>query len=102
MFIDTFFPVEYPTLASLPAYINWNTDELPQSDLAITSLKISNGKYDALYIQQGVLDDYENWDGTIPILWEWNTVLDAQFNHSLNAGSIEASVNVTSEVRIKR
>lgn len=44
----------------------------------------------------------EDWDGSIPENWEWDTIMNANFDGNLAAGSVEFSAQVVSELRLKR
>lgn len=92
MFIDTFLLTD----------ADWNTAEVIQPLVSINSITLLDGIVDVMHAEQALIPDASTWDGSIPDDWGWNTVLDAKFNGTLNAGSIEADVNTTSEIRIKR
>lgn len=65
-------------------------------------IDITNGIYDAMYITKTTTDTINPWDGTFPSDWDIYTTLLAQFSGNLLAGSIEGSVNDTSQIRLKR
>jgi len=92
MFVDTFLLTDG----------DWNTAELIQPVLWIKDIQLTDGIVDVLHGEQNLVPAAESWDGSIPDGWGWDTILDAQFNGVLIAGSIEADVNTTSEIRIKR
>ena len=92
MFIDTF----------LLADADWNTAELIQPNISVTDISLIGGVVDVMHVEQALIPDAGTWDGSIPQEWGWNTILDAQFDGTLSAGSIDADVNTTSEIRIKR
>lgn len=57
---------------------------------------------DKLYMESGTKDDIASWDGSFPTEWGWDTLMQADFNDSLYAGSVNYSIDVVSEIRIKR
>ena len=92
MFVDTFLTTDF----------NWNMDELVQPTMNITSVTVDNCIVDALHAEAADEPDYEAWTNTVPNEWLWTTLINAHFNGTLSAGSLEASVEQTSEIRIKR
>ena len=92
MFVDTF----------LLSDADWNDAELIQPNVSITDITLTGGIVDVMHVEQALTPDASTWEGEIPEDWGWNTILDAQFNGTLSAGSIDADVDTTSEIRIKR
>lgn len=66
---------------------------------SIDSFKIKNGIYDDLYISKNTNRIYET---TIPTVWNFDSLLYATFENSLNAGNVDFTLDQVSSIRIKR
>lgn len=73
----------------------------PTSVNDITSIEITNAKYDDLYATNDVTSDYID-TVDIPEEWDFNTILHAEFNDSLVAGNMDFTLESVSAILIKR
>ena len=62
-------------------------------------LTVKNAIYDRVYATLDVLEDF---DGTIPENWTFDTCLDAQFNGDLYGGNVSFTESIVESIRIKR
>ena len=60
---------------------------------------IKSGIYDALYISKNTSRSYE---ATMPIVWDFNSLLHASFQNNLNGGNVDFTLDQVSSVRVKR
>lgn len=74
-------------------------DELPTNVTGITSTILSNGVYNHYNVELEAESDYSN---VIPTAWDYNTLMDADFNGDINASNLDDSVSDITEIRIKR
>lgn len=65
----------------------------------ITSTQIQNGIFDHFNVTR---DTSLTFPTTIPTEWNYDTVLDADFNGNLNAGNVDFLVEQLSAIKIKR
>lgn len=97
MFIDSFI---FDAADNAGYYL---VDEVAASPIIdVDVLSVGRCVIEKLYIEQGTADDIASWDGTFPSEWSWKTIMQAEFNDNLHAGSVNYSVDVVSEIRIKR
>ena len=66
---------------------------------SITSTKISNAIFDHFNITKNTLTDVTT---TIPTAWDYDTIMDANFNENINAGNIDFLIEEISAIKIKR
>lgn len=97
MFVDDFIF----DAADLAGY--YLDDEIATAPIVNTDIvTVGRCVVDKLYIEQGANEDISKWDGSFPTEWGWGTLMQAEFNDNLHAGSVNYSVDVVSELRIKR
>jgi len=65
----------------------------------IDYVEIKNGIFDDLYLTANITDNYT---ATIPTIWDYDTILHANFNGNLFAGNSDFTVETTSHLRVKR
>lgn len=65
----------------------------------ITSTKVSNGAIDNLWMSRNVADNYPT---EIPTVWDYLTIMNANFNGNLKAGNIDFVAEQVTGIRIKR
>ena len=63
----------------------------------IDSIRLEKGLADALYVTKDVTSEYST---TIPD-WDFDTILSAGFNGSLNAGNVDYTVDQLTKLRVK-
>ena len=74
-------------------------DPMPTSVNKITSTTVKNGIFSHMNASSDVNGEYNN---TVPTSWDFNTIMDCNFNENIGAGNLgEITKNITS-VRIKR
>lgn len=84
-------------------YADWLTAEQVQPfDPVVDYLTFTGIAIDDLYATVSTEDDIDDWDGTFPDRWTWDTILHAKFNGNLMAGNVEYTADLVSEVRVKR
>ena len=66
---------------------------------SITSTKISNAIFDHFNITKNTSTDVTT---TIPTAWDYDTIMDANFNENINAGNIDFLIEEISAIKIKR
>lgn len=76
-----------------------SADPTPTSVDNITKTRLSNGIFDHFNMSRNVTFNYDSIE---PIDWDIDTVINANFNGSIDGGNVEASVLNTTSVRIKR
>lgn len=76
-----------------------SADPTPTSVNNITKTRLSNGIFDHFNMSRNVTFNYDSIE---PIDWDIDTVINANFNGSIDGGNVEASVLNTTSVRIKR
>ena len=74
-------------------------DPVPTSIDNITSTQIENGIYDHLYLTS---DTSEPYPTTIPDTWDYDTIMDADFNGNISAGNVDFTLASITSFRIKR
>ncbi len=62
-------------------------------------VEVKNGIIDDLYLTANITDSYTT---SIPTIWDYDTILHAQFNGNLFAGNSDFTVETTSHLRVKR
>ena len=74
-------------------------DPMPTSANGITSSKVKNGIFSHYNVSSDVTGNYSY---VVPTAWDLNTIMDANFENNIGAGTLgELTKNITS-VRIKR
>ena len=74
-------------------------DPMPTSVNKITSTTVKNGIFSHMNASSDVNGEYNN---TVPTSWDFNTIMDCNFNENIGAGNLgEITKNITS-IRIKR
>lgn len=81
---------------------------LASSSDALISHAPSGEKYSTITLENAIFDELyastkveENFDGTIPGTWDFDTVLYAEFNGNLTAGNVGFTEDIVESVRIK-
>lgn len=74
-------------------------DPTPTEVDSITSTKLQNGIFDHFNMSRNVEFDYSS---IIPTDWESDTIMDADFNESVNAGNVDQLAADVTAVRVKR
>lgn len=74
-------------------------DPYPTNVSSITSTKIQNGIYHDLFLTKDVESAYST---TVPTVWDFNTILLANFNGTLSAGNIGETLQNLDSIRVKR
>lgn len=65
----------------------------------ITGTKLQNGIFDNLWMSRNTTEDFPD---EIPTMWDYFTIMNANFNGNLKAGNIEWVAEQISYIRIKR
>lgn len=65
----------------------------------LTSIVLKNAIFDHLNVTKNIDLEY---NATIPTLWDYDTIINADLNGDLQAGNVDFVVGEISEVRIKR
>ena len=76
-------------------FINVTDDMFP-----MTKVRLNNGIYDGFDVTSDV--DRTLIDYIAPLEWDYNTILNCDFNNSINAGNIEGIITQLGYVRLKR
>ncbi|MEG0900160.1 MAG: hypothetical protein RSF40_10690, partial [Oscillospiraceae bacterium] len=58
----------------------------PTSVENITKTKLENGIFDDFYVTSDVTSPYST---TIPTMWDFMTIMQANFNGNINAGNVD-------------
>lgn len=74
-------------------------DPMPTSVNKITTTTIQNGIYDYFYAGYDVTSEYSH---ALPTAWDFNTIMDCNFDGNISAGNIDDLTSNISSVRIKR
>lgn len=74
-------------------------DSAPSSIDNIKSTTISNAIFDHVNVTKNTNIPFST---VIPTEWDYDTVLDADFNENINAGNVDFLINSISAVKIKR
>lgn len=74
-------------------------DPMPTSVNGITTTTIQNGIYDYFYAGYDVTSEYSH---ALPTAWDFNTIMDCNFDGNISAGNIDDLTSNISSVRIKR
>ena len=74
-------------------------DPMPTNVSHITKTRIENGIYDHFNVSNNVTKPYTP---TIPTDWDWETVMDCNFENNISAGNIDDLTSNISGVKIKR
>lgn len=74
-------------------------DPVPTSIDNITDTRLSNGIFDHWYL---TADTSESYPTTIPDQWDYDTIMDADFNGSTSAGNVDFTLAQITGFKIKR
>ena len=74
-------------------------DPMPTNVSHITKTRIENGIYDHFNVSNNVTKPY---NPTIPTDWDWETIMDCNFENNISAGNIDDLTSNISGVKIKR
>ena len=74
-------------------------DPMSTSVNNITTTTIQNGIYDHFYAGYDVTSEYSH---TLPTEWDFNTIMDCNFENNISAGNIDDLTSNISGVKIKR
>lgn len=74
-------------------------DPMPTSVNNITTTTIQNGIYDYFYAGYDVTSEYSH---ALPTAWDFNTIMDCNFENNISAGNIDDLSSNISGVKIKR
>ena len=74
-------------------------DPVPTSVNNITDTRLSNGIFDHWYLTQDTSTPYPT---TIPDIWDYDTIMDADFNGNIEAGNVDFLIDQISAIKIKR
>lgn len=78
-----------------PIYLNENIDYIFMLD----TFEIKNGVYNNLDITKNINDEYST---LIFPKWDYNTIINCDFNGNINAGNIDIAMSQLSYIKIKR
>lgn len=90
MFLGQCFTCTPESLASTP----------PVSS-AITTLTVEHAIFDETYVSNAVVE-IDDFDGTIPTEWDWDTRLHAYFEEDLYGGNVDFTESIVESIRIKK
>lgn len=76
-----------------------STDPMPTDISKIIKSKLTNAIYDDFYITKDITTPYST---EIPTVWDFNTILLANFNGNLSAGNIEQTLDTLDGIRVKK
>ncbi|MEG1152276.1 MAG: hypothetical protein RSD67_05335 [Oscillospiraceae bacterium] len=71
----------------------------PTSVENITKTKLENGIFDDFYVTSDVTSPYST---TIPTMWDFMTIMQANFNGNINAGNVDFILSQLSGIKVKR
>ena len=74
-------------------------DPVPTSVNNITDTRLSNGIFDHWYL---TADTSEPYPTTIPDIWDYDTIMDADFNGNVSAGNVDFTLAEITGFKIKR
>jgi hypothetical protein len=74
-------------------------DSAPSEVANITSTTLTNAIYDHYNVTKNVNLTYNT---SIPQVWDYDTIMDAEFNGTLDAGNVSFILNQLSAIKIKR
>ena len=74
-------------------------DPMPTSVNNITTTTIQNGIYDHFYAGYDATSEYSH---TLPTAWDFNTIMDCNFENNISAGNIDDLTSNISGIKIKR
>lgn len=74
-------------------------DPIPTNVSQIHSTKIKNGIYDHFNVSKNVTNEY---NPTIPTDWDWETIMDCNFNGNITAGNVDQIAKDVTGYRLKR
>ena len=74
-------------------------DPMPTNVSHITKTRIENGIYDHFNVSNNVTKPY---DPTIPTDWDWETVMDCNFENNISAGNVDQIAKDITGYRLKR
>ena len=73
-------------------------DFVPTNVQNITSTTLSNGILDHFNVSRDVTSPYST---TIPTMWDYLTIMDANFNGNINAGNVDFVLSQLSGIKVK-
>ena len=71
-------------------------DPMPTSVNNITTTTIQNGTYDHFYAGYDVTSEYSH---ALPTEWDFNTIMDCNFENNISAGNID---DLTSNISVSK
>lgn len=74
-------------------------DPVPTSVNNITDTRLSNGIFDHWYL---TADTSEPYPTTIPDVWDYNTIMDADFAGNISAGNVDFTLDQITGFKVKR
>jgi len=74
-------------------------DPLSTNLVNIDTVQIQNGIFDHYNLTRDVASAYSS---TIPTLWDYFTLMDANFQDDINAGNVDFLISQVTDIRIKR
>lgn len=74
-------------------------DPYPVDDDTVVGVRAMNQKIDHLHASNDISAPF---DVNIPIEWDFNTIMDCDFDHTINAGNITEIAEAISQIKIKR
>lgn len=74
-------------------------DNAPSNVEGINNVKLTNAIFEHFNVTQNINTEVNT---NIPIAWDYDTILDANFENNLNAGNVDFLVEQISAIKIKR
>lgn len=74
-------------------------DNAPSNVESINNVKLTNAIFEHFNVTQNINTEVNT---TIPTAWDYDTILDANFENNLNAGNVDFLVEQISAIKIKR
>ena len=74
-------------------------DPMPTNVSHITKTRIENGIYDHFNVSNNVTKPY---NPTIPTDWDWETIMDCNFENNISAGNVDQIAKDITGYRLKR
>lgn len=74
-------------------------DNAPSNVESINNVKLTNAIFEHFNVTQNINTEVNT---SIPTAWDYDTILDANFENSLNAGNVDFLVEQISAIKIKR
>ena len=72
------------------------------NNLAINGVKVSNGIFDNVALNNILHLSEDVYDTTTPYVWDSNIVMNCNFNESINGGNIGDIIETTSQLKLQR